>query len=170
GVALERSLDLVVALLAIWKAGGAYLPLDPDYPLDRLAYMVADSSASVVIGTRAFAVNFVGMVETLVYLDEAWADGAAALPIRPEVVPRPDQLAYVIYTSGSTGLPKGVAVPPRGVVNRLVRMQEAYGLTEAERVLHKAPLSFDASVWELFWPLSVGAGLVVAEPGRHRDL
>jgi non-ribosomal peptide synthetase component F len=158
---------MVVALLAIWKAGGAYLPLDPEYPMDRLAYMVTDARARVVLGTRALAVDFTDLVDTVVYLDEVAAIAPSA---RPRAATHPDQLAYVLYTSGSTGLPKGVAVPHRGVVNRLVRMQEAHDLTEAERVLHKAPLSFDASVWELFWPLSVGAGLVIAEPGRHRDL
>ncbi|MEV1173957.1 amino acid adenylation domain-containing protein, partial [Nonomuraea sp. NPDC049784] len=172
GLSLERGVDMVVALLAIWKAGGAYLPLDPDYPADRLAYMLSDSGASVVIGSRALAGTYADSVAAMVYLDdpETAAAIAAAPAHAPEGVTHPDQLAYVIYTSGSTGLPKGVAVGHRGVVNRLVRMQETYGLTPDEKVLHKTPLTFDASVWELFWPLSVGAQLVVAEPGRHRDL
>ena len=81
----------------------------------------------------------------------------------------PDNLAYVIYTSGSTGTPKGVQIPHRGIVNRLTWMQETYGLTARDRVLHKTPVSFDVSVWELFWPLMNGATLVLAAPGRHRD-
>ncbi len=172
GLALERGIDMVVALLAIWKAGGAYLPLDLDYPAERLAYMVSDSGTRLVIGTRALAAGFAGSASSVVFLDDPRA--AMAIAAAPEraagIVTHPDQLAYVIYTSGSTGLPKGIEVGHRGVVNRLVRMQESYGLTAAERVLHKAPLAFDASVWELFWPLSVGAELVVAEQGRHRDL
>ncbi len=163
---------MVVALLAIWGAGGAYLPLDPDYPADRLAYMISDSGTRLVLGTRALAGEFTDAPGTVIVLDDL--DTAAAIAAAPEhppeIVVHPDQLAYVIYTSGSTGLPKGVEVGHRGVVNRLVRMQESYGLTLAERVLHKTPLTFDASVWELFWPLSVGAEVVVAEPGRHRDL
>ncbi|MFC6015638.1 amino acid adenylation domain-containing protein, partial [Plantactinospora solaniradicis] len=172
GVALERSLEMVVALLAIWKAGGAYLPLDPDYPAERLSYMVSDSGASVVIGTAARVAVFAEHVGVVAVLDDprtrAAVDGESGAGLG--LVTDPHQLAYVIYTSGSTGMPKGVLVGHRGVVNRLVRMQEVWALAAADRVLHKAPLSFDASVWELFWPLAVGAEVVVAEPSRHRDL
>ncbi|MFC6016164.1 amino acid adenylation domain-containing protein [Plantactinospora solaniradicis] len=172
GLALERSLDMVVALLAIWKAGGAYLPLDPDYPVNRLVYMVSDSGASVVIGTADRVAGFADRVGTVATLDDpatrAAIEAGSGEPLG--AVTRPDQLAYVIYTSGSTGTPKGVLVEHGGVVNRLVRMQEVWNLDPTERVLHKAPLTFDASVWELFWPLSVGAELVIAEPGRHHDL
>ncbi|GAA0229475.1 hypothetical protein GCM10009527_027460 [Actinomadura nitritigenes] len=172
GLALERGLEMVVALLAIWKAGGAYLPLDPEYPADRLDYMVSDSGASVVLGTRDLAAPFAVAAGTAVYLDDpATVAAVATAPAGPpDVGAHPDRLAYVIYTSGSTGLPKGVAIAHRGVVNRLVRMQEVYSLRPGERVVHKSPLTFDASVWELFWPLSVGAETVVVEPGRHRDL
>ncbi|MFC4046555.1 amino acid adenylation domain-containing protein, partial [Dactylosporangium siamense] len=169
GLALERGLDLLTALLAIWKAGGAYLPLDPDFPAERRAYMAADSGAALVLtGTGQPAVGDVPAV----YLDDpATAAAVAAAPADPPARrTHPEQLAYVIYTSGSTGRPKGVLVGHRGVVNRLVRMQEVWGLRPADRVLHKAPLTFDASVWELFWPLSMGAEVVVAAPGRHRDL
>jgi amino acid adenylation domain-containing protein len=170
GVALERGVDLVVVLLAIWRAGGAYLPLDPDYPRDRLDFMVEDAGVAVVVGSSALASSFTGC--GLVLLDDpVTVAGIAALPGGPLVtVTHPDQLAYVIYTSGSTGRPKGVAVGHRGVVNRLLRMQEVWRLSAGERVLHKTPLTFDASVWELFWPLMVGAELVVAEAGRQRDL
>ncbi|WP_345130507.1 amino acid adenylation domain-containing protein, partial [Dactylosporangium darangshiense] len=172
GMALERGLDMVVGLLAIWKAGGAYLPLDPDYPADRLAYMVEDSGASVVLGTAEAVARLTGRAGTVALLDDPVtmaaidAEPAEPLPDRP----RPEQLAYVIYTSGSTGRPKGVLVGHSGVVNRLLRMQEVWRLDPSERVLHKAPLTFDASVWELFWPLAIGAELVVVEAGRHRDL
>ncbi|MFC4047491.1 amino acid adenylation domain-containing protein [Dactylosporangium siamense] len=169
GVALERGLGSVTALLAIWKAGGAYLPLDPDFPAERRAYMAADSGAALVLtGTGQPAVGDVPAV----HLDDpATAAAVAAAPADPPARrTHPEQLAYVIYTSGSTGRPKGVLVGHRGVVNRLVRMQDDFRLDVTERVLHKAPLAFDASVWELFWPLSVGAHLVIAEPGRHRDI
>ncbi|WP_203854785.1 non-ribosomal peptide synthetase, partial [Dactylosporangium siamense] len=172
GVALERDPQLPAALLAIWKAGGAYLPLDPEQPADRLAYMMSDSGASVLVGTGERIAALGRPAGTVVALDDTAT--IAAIAAQPAAAPagatEPDQLAYVIYTSGSTGAPKGVLVGHRGVVNRLLRMQEEWRLRPADRVLHKAPLSFDASVWELFWPLSVGAQVVVAEPGRHRDL
>ncbi|MFI6254232.1 amino acid adenylation domain-containing protein, partial [Streptomyces sp. NPDC051016] len=146
-VALPRSVDLVVALLAAHRAGAAYLPLDPDYPADRLALMVEDARPVCVI-----------------------RDG---LPTGPEGgLPTsydPRHPAYVIYTSGSTGRPKGVVVPHAGIVNRLLWMQDTYRLTPADRVLQKTPSSFDVSVWEFFWPLITGAGLVLARPEGHRD-
>ncbi|MFG1644993.1 non-ribosomal peptide synthase/polyketide synthase [Amycolatopsis sp. NPDC049252] len=153
GVCVDRSLDLVVALLAVLKAGGAYVPLDPDYPADRLAFMVADSAAPVVL-TQSF-------------LDDA--DLSEHPATEPETTTSTTDLAYAIYTSGSTGRPKGVLVPHEGIVNRLAWMQAEYGLTAADRVLQKTPSSFDVSVWEFFWPLLTGATLVVARPGGHRD-
>ncbi|MFF1440224.1 non-ribosomal peptide synthase/polyketide synthase [Streptomyces sp. NPDC058295] len=146
-VALPRSPELVVALLAVHRAGAAYLPLDPDYPEERLALMVEDARSVCVI-----------------------RDG---LPTGPEKdLPAshdPAHPAYVIYTSGSTGRPKGVVVPHEGIVNRLLWMQHTYGLTAADRVLQKTPSSFDVSVWEFFWPLITGAALVLARPEGHRD-
>ncbi|CAM3846172.1 non-ribosomal peptide synthetase [Kibdelosporangium persicum] len=151
GVRRERSAELVVALLAIVKAGGAYLPLDPDYPADRLDYMCADAGAEIV-------------------LTGAELSSSEGLPTwNPAVEPDPDHPAYVIYTSGSTGRPKGVVVSHRAIVNRLHWMQDAYGLDETDRVLQKTPYSFDVSVWEFFWPLITGATVVVARPGGHRD-
>ncbi|MDT8912931.1 amino acid adenylation domain-containing protein [Amycolatopsis sp. PS_44_ISF1] len=150
GVSLERGVELVVALLAIHKTGGAYLPLDPDYPLPRIRYMRADSRAETVITSATFA-----------SLDGPDHDPAVpVLPAHP---------AYVIYTSGSTGRPKGVVIDHRGIVNRLRWMQDEYGLGADDRVLQKTPYSFDVSVWEFFWPLITGAALVVARPGGHRD-
>ncbi|WP_229695050.1 non-ribosomal peptide synthetase [Streptomyces lacrimifluminis] len=146
-VALPRSVDLVVALLAVHRAGGAYLPLDADYPEERLAFMLADAQPVAVIR-------------------EALPAGAEGeLPDSYD----PSSPAYVIYTSGSTGRPKGVVVPHEGIVNRLLWMQGEYGLTADDRVLQKTPSSFDVSVWEFFWPLSTGATLVVARPEGHKD-
>ncbi|WP_285611856.1 non-ribosomal peptide synthetase [Actinokineospora globicatena] len=160
GVRLERSAALIVALLAVQRAGGAYLPLDPEYPADRLAMMVADAEPTVVIASDR--------VDGELVVDADGAPGEWALPLASEVTDQ-DRPAYVIYTSGSTGRPKGVVVPHSGIVNRLLWMQAEYGLTPGERVLQKTPASFDVSVWEFFWPLITGATLVFAKPGGHRD-
>ncbi|NBH02663.1 amino acid adenylation domain-containing protein, partial [Amycolatopsis sp. SID8362] len=162
GVCADRSLELVIALLGVLKAGGAYVPLDPDYPADRLAYMVADSAAPVVLTQSHHEHLFAA--ETIL-LDDV--DYGAVPVVEPEVSTK--DLAYAIYTSGSTGRPKGVLVPHEGIVNRLAWTQAQYGLTAEDRVLQKTPSSFDVSVWEFFWPLLTGATLVLARPGGHRD-
>ncbi|MEV4598331.1 non-ribosomal peptide synthase/polyketide synthase [Amycolatopsis sp. NPDC049253] len=148
-VSLPRSPELVVALYAIHKAGAAYLPLDPDYPAERRAFMLADAAPVVVLD---------GPVDVGGY-------DSAGLGVRVA----PSAPAYVIYTSGSTGRPKGVVVPHEGIVNRLLWMQDEYGLTADDRVLQKTPSSFDVSVWEFFWPLVTGATLVVAKPEGHKE-
>ncbi|MFL6119596.1 non-ribosomal peptide synthetase, partial [Actinophytocola sp.] len=150
GVCLHRSLDLVVALLGIHKAGGAYLPLDPDYPADRLAYLKADSGAEITVTADTFA-------------DPTGPNHDPAVEVLPE------HPAYVIYTSGSTGRPKGVMIEHCGIVNRLQWMQDTYALDATDRVLQKTPYTFDVSVWEFFWPLTTGAMLVLARPDGHRD-
>ncbi|SDJ28185.1 amino acid adenylation domain-containing protein [Lentzea albidocapillata subsp. violacea] len=151
GVALPRSLDLIIALYAVHKTGAAYLPVDPGYPADRVAHMVADAAPVLVLTPASLA----------------------ALPAAADDTPlpsaTPDDAAYVIYTSGSTGRPKGVVVPHSGIVNRLLWMQDRYRLTRSDRVLQKTPSSFDVSVWEFFWPLITGAVLVVAKPEGHKD-
>ncbi|MCK2217015.1 amino acid adenylation domain-containing protein [Actinomadura sp. ATCC 31491] len=162
GVFLDRGPDLLPALLGVLGAGAAYLPLEPGLPPERLAYMIEDAGARTVLTTTALAAALPGGVALPV-------DGPLPAAVGAPRRVHPDALAYVIYTSGSTGRPKGVGVSHRAIVNRLRWMQEAFGLEAGERVLHKTPLSFDVSVWELFWPLTVGAGLVVAEPGAHRD-
>ncbi len=168
GIALERSLDLVVGLLGIWQAGAAYVPLDPSYPSERLAYMLADSEAALLLTQTGLGVR-VSFAGPTLYVDRDWPRIATYPPVAPDGE-RPDEaLAYVIYTSGSTGLPKGAGNTHGALRNRLQWMQEAYGLTAADRVLQKTPISFDVSVWELFWPLLVGAELVLAAPGEHKD-
>jgi amino acid adenylation domain-containing protein len=170
GLSVERSLEMMVGLLAVLKAGGAYVALDPSYPEDRLRYMLADSGPVVLLTQASLAGRFGGAAVPVVALDadaHAWAG-------RPETNPRhaaltPDHLAYVIYTSGSTGLPKGVMVAHRSLVNVLTWMQGAWGLGAREVVLQKTPYSFDASLRELIPPLLVGARMVMARPGGHRD-
>ncbi|HET7460811.1 MAG TPA: amino acid adenylation domain-containing protein [Longimicrobium sp.] len=170
GVLMERGVELVVSLLAVLKAGGAYLPLEPGLPAERLGMMLDDCAAPVVLTTGALrsavpARDGVRVVSVDGEAEAAAAESGDDLGRRAE----PGNLAYVIYTSGSTGRPKGVMNTHRGVVNRLLWMQGAYGLGPGDAVLQKTPFGFDVSVWELFWPLQQGARLVVARPDGHRD-
>ncbi|MFF2555613.1 non-ribosomal peptide synthase/polyketide synthase [Nocardia sp. NPDC058058] len=168
---LRRSAELVTALYAVQAAGAAYVPLDPDHPADRTAHIVATARPAVLLTGSADrpAADF-GV--PVLNLDELALDGYSAKPIEAAelLAPlRPSNTAYVIFTSGSTGLPKGVAVTHRGIVNRLAWMQSEYGLTAEDIVLQKTPATFDVSVWEFFWPLQIGATLIVATPDGHRD-
>jgi enterobactin synthetase component F len=165
-VSVPRSVELIVALLAVLKAGAAYLPLDPDYPAQRLTYMLEDAAPVCAITDRAGRLPE-GTGTALVVLDQLDVSGYPR--VNPARALTPRHPAYVIYTSGSTGRPKGVVVPHRAIDNRLRWMQHEYGLTAGDRVLQKTPSSFDVSVWEFFWPLREGAALVVAEPGGHKD-
>ncbi|MET9183615.1 amino acid adenylation domain-containing protein, partial [Kitasatospora aureofaciens] len=168
---LERSVEMVVALLATVRAGAAYLPVDPEYPADRVAVVLADGDPALVLATRATAAvaQQADAEPLLLDAEEILAELADLTGAAPAVALRPEHPAYVIFTSGSTGRPKGVAVPHAGIVNRLAWMQHAYGLTAEDRVLQKTPFGFDVSVWEFFWPLLEGATLVLAKPGGHRD-
>ncbi|AIR91418.1 non-ribosomal peptide synthase/polyketide synthase [Pseudomonas cremoricolorata] len=167
-IALERSPQLLVGLLAIVKAGGAYVPLDVDYPAERLAFMLGDCGAALLLshsGLLARLPQCEGV--SAIALDQLHLDNWPSQP--PRVTLHGDNLAYVIYTSGSTGQPKGVGNTHAAVAERLQWMQAHYGLTAADVLLQKAPISFDVSVWECFWPLLSGCSLVLAAPGEHRD-
>ncbi|MFE0627637.1 non-ribosomal peptide synthase/polyketide synthase [Streptomyces sp. NPDC058864] len=166
-VALPRSAALVVTLLAVHRAGGAYLPLDTDYPAERLAFMLADARPVCVVTGDGVDLPDTDAPRLLVDAEGTPAADAATGPLPRAYDPR--RPAYVIYTSGSTGRPKGVVVPQEGIVNRLLWMQDTYGLTADDRVLQKTPSSFDVSVWEFFWPLITGATLVLARPEGHKD-
>ncbi|GAA3958008.1 hypothetical protein Aau02nite_08100 [Amorphoplanes auranticolor] len=155
-VALPRSLELVVALVAVLKSGAAYLPVDPELPDARIAMMLDDARPVLVLDRREDVSDASGPEHTPGHADRL----APLTPAGP---------AYVIFTSGSTGRPKGVAVPHEGIVNRLLWMQHEYGLGPDDVVLQKTPASFDVSVWEFFWPLIVGAHLVAARPEGHKD-
>jgi amino acid adenylation domain-containing protein len=170
GVLMERSLEMVVSLLAVLKAGGAYVPLDPGLPAERLAYMLDDSAVPLVLVQAALRESVPAREGVGVLAVDALAERLAAEPAEnPAVGVGPDSLAYVIYTSGSTGRPKGVMNQHRGVVNRLVWMQAQFGIGADDVVLQKTPFGFDVSVWEFFWPLQQGACLVMARPDGHRD-
>ncbi|WP_436386012.1 amino acid adenylation domain-containing protein [Amycolatopsis sp. MEPSY49] len=161
-LALPRSTHLVTAIVAVLKTGAAYLPLDPGYPADRIAFMLEDARPALVLATAETAVEGALLLD-----DPEVVAGVSDAPL--EVTLRPENPAYVIYTSGSTGRPKGVVVPHEGIVNRLLWMQDEYGLTGDDRVLQKTPSSFDVSVWEFLWPLITGATEVLARPDGHKD-
>jgi amino acid adenylation domain-containing protein len=168
GIHLDRSTDMMVALLATLKAGGAYLPLEPDHPSQRLAVLIDDARPVVVITTSALVGHLPTPRTALVLID---AEREAWMADRPtdSTGSAPEDLAYVMYTSGSTGLPKGVLIEHRALVNQLTWCVGSFRLGPGDSVLQKTPLGFDASVWELFAPLICGATVVLLEPGGHRD-
>ena len=168
-VCMERSAEMVVAILGILKAGGAYVPIEPDSPPDRLKFMLQDSHSSLILTQERFRSFLAGSDVQRVCLDSAWDDLLLESQGNLENQTDDKNAAYMIYTSGSTGTPKGVVNLHGGLGNRLQWMQETYRLSAADRVLQKTPFTFDVSVWEFFWPLISGACLVVARPGGHRD-
>jgi len=167
-IAAERSPQLLVGLLAIIKAGGAYVPLDPDYPAERLAYMLKDSGVHLLL-TQTALLDRVPSAEgvCVIAMDSLHLDSWPTQP--PGLHLDGDNLAYVIYTSGSTGQPKGVGNTHAALAERLQWMQATYQLNDSDVLMQKAPISFDVSVWECFWPLITGCRLVLAGPGEHRD-
>ena len=169
GVCVERSLEMVIALLGILKAGAAYVPLDPTYPTERLAFMVEDAQTALLLTQQHLADLIPQSHAERIYLDSDWATIATASSQRPETPVAANNLAYMIYTSGSTGKPKGALNEHRGICNRLLWMQDTFALDASDAVLQKTPFSFDVSVWEFFGPLMTGARLVVAKPEGHKD-
>ncbi|EMR0465604.1 enterobactin synthase subunit F [Stenotrophomonas maltophilia] len=162
-VALPRSLELVIALVAVLRAGAAYLPLDLAHPDERLARILASAQPVCVLAAAEDSARMAGVP---MLAPEQWTALSFAAPWAD---PAPSDAAYVIYTSGSTGEPKGVVIEHRAIVNRLLWMREHYGIRADDRVLQKTPATFDVSVWEFFLPLLCGATLVVAGPDAHRD-
>jgi enterobactin synthetase component F len=169
-LAIPRSLDLSVVMLAVLRVGAAYMPIESDQPADRVAVMVSEAKPRLVVTSAAFES---ALPETLPRLRVQ--DGAIAIPsghvpdgTRPER-PEGNDAAYVIFTSGSTGIPKGVVVEHTAIVNRLEWMRTHYAIGPSDRILQKTPVTFDVSVWELFLPFVAGATLVMAPPSAHRD-
>ena len=168
GIAVERSIDMVVALLAVLKAGGAYVPLDLEYPAERLAYMVEDSGIQLLLA-QSRVKERIPRNSGLRILELDGLDVGGEPEHDPSIEVHGENLAYVIYTSGSTGRPKGAAIRHRSLASCMTWMQQVYGLMPTDAVLHKAPFGFDVAAWEIYWPLTAGARLVVANPDDHRD-
>lgn len=166
-ICLERSFDLVVAVLGVLKAGGCYVPLDPTYPAERLRFMLEECDALVLLthtkgSQKAFASN-----PSIRYNLDKWQwEGGKS---NPDVKLTRQHPCYIIYTSGSTGKPKGVVNLHQGLFNRLKWMQDTFQLSTHDAVLQKTPFGFDVSVWELLWPLMTGARMVIAKPEGHKD-
>ena len=169
GICMERSLEMVVGLLGILKAGGAYVPLDPAYPQERLAFMLEDTQAPVLLTQKRLVEGLPAQRVQQLCLDTDWELIAQTSEVNPISGVTADNLAYVIYTSGSTGEPKGVMIRHGALCNYMFWMQMAFPLTEADRVLQRAPFSFDASVWEFYAPLISGAQIVMSQPAAHPD-
>ena len=167
GVCMLRSVEMSIALLGVLKAGCAYVPFDPEFPVERLRFMADDTGISVLLTNRPVAEKAAEVSGCCVVLEDMQLDDFSNQA--PAVAEGNSALFNVIYTSGSTGKPKGVMVEHRGIANRLLWMQKAFALTADDCVLQKTPYSFDVSVWELFWPLITGSRYHFIEPEAHKD-
>jgi len=169
GICVERSIEMIVGILGILKAGGAYVPLDPSYPQKRLAFMMKDAQVPVLLTQENVLAKLPEQEAEVICLDTNKEIFSKEIAENINSGVGPNNLAYIIYTSGSTGKPKGVMIPHRAIYNHTVWMQKQFPLTEEDKVLQKTPFTFDASVWEFYTPLSVGAQLYIAKHEGHRD-
>jgi len=171
-IVMNRSINLVTGIYATITMGCAYIPVDPDYPDDRIRYMLNDAKPAIVLTDQTTVTSMEALGYRCLNLDALYLDTSA--PIAPNVLADSSTLkyrpCYMIYTSGSTGNPKGVINGHYAVANRIQWMQSEYKLEADDRILQKTPYSFDVSVWEFLWPLFYGATLVIAKPRGHMDV
>ncbi|WP_052350263.1 non-ribosomal peptide synthetase [Paenibacillus gorillae] len=167
GIMVERSFEMIIGIMGILKSGGAYLPIDPDYPNQRIDYMIQDSGITILLTTKVFESKTNSECE-FIYLDNinSFMHEAKNLPISYDT----SSLAYIIYTSGSTGKPKGVKIEQRSLINRLNWMQRCYPIYDSDVIMHKTPYVFDVSVWEILWWAVTGGTVVILNPGEEKDL
>lgn len=166
GLAFYRSIEMVVAVWGVMKAGGAYLPIDPSSPPERAMHMLTECDANIIL-THHAACFAPPCFCSVLNLDDPESFGESGAT--PEIYPNPNDMAYVIYTSGSTGNPKGAVLEHKGLVNRLWWMQRRYPLTQESVILQKTPYTFDVSVWELMWWALAGASVTMLSPGGEKD-
>ncbi|MDM9385424.1 amino acid adenylation domain-containing protein [Chlorogloeopsis sp. ULAP01] len=169
GICIDRSVEMIVAILGVLKAGGAYVPLDPAYPPERLAFILEDSTTPLIITQEKLRESLTTDGAQVVCLDSDWEAIAQNSQNNPVNWTNPDNLIYIIYTSGSTGKPKGVMISHRGISNQLQWRQTTFELNDTDKVLQTISFSFDPSVWQIFWPLCFGAQLILPRPGGHHD-
>jgi amino acid adenylation domain-containing protein len=169
GVCMDRSIELVTSILGIWKAGGAFVPLDMDHPRSRLEMMLEDSRPALVIVDHAGLAALGEHDFDTLLIDADYLAELGGRDAPPEVEHQPDAVACVLYTSGSTGLPKGVLSTHRGIANNLLDMQLRYPLSKNDCVLQQTSIGFDGAAHELFWPLIAGAQVYLAPPLAQRD-
>ncbi|MBD2820023.1 amino acid adenylation domain-containing protein [Xenorhabdus sp. 42] len=166
-ILMDRSPAMLTAIFAALKAGAAYLPVDPNYPQERIDYMLEDSGVTVIIADKLNQ-SLSARSYTMIDGNKVVAQGTQSRAEQANLSTA-DSLAYMIYTSGSTGQPKGVMINHYSVVNRIEWMQERYPLDNTDVILQKTPISFDVSVWELFWWSITGASVHLLPPGAHKD-
>jgi amino acid adenylation domain-containing protein len=169
GMYMQRSEEMVIALLGILKSGGAYVPLDTECPSKRLLNMIEDCCPKVILTQQVLLKQLGNCSAQVICLDADRGWFTDEPKTNPQIITTLQNLCYAIYTSGSTGRPKGALNTHSGIVNRLLWMQDAYQLSPSDRILQKTPYTFDVSVWEFFWPLMTGACLVIARPDGHKD-
>ncbi len=169
GICVERSLEMVVAILGVLKAGGAYVPIDPNFPLERITLILEDTQTPILLTQQHLLPNLPASTAQVVCLDSEWEIIARHSRENPACNTNIDNLIYVIYTSGSTGIPKGVMIPHRGIVNQLYWRQNTFGLSATDKVLQNISFSFDPSVWQIFWPLCFGGQLFLPGLEGHKD-
>ena len=175
---LDRSIEMIIAILGVLKAGGAYVPIDPDYPDDRIRYMLEDTNSVLVLTQNRLVARLQDVVENTANQNNELKSKLILLDDKPyesqdkvnlQKYSQSTDLAYVIYTSGTTGLPKGVVLQHSGIINRIEWMQSQYPLNNEDIILHKTPYTFDVSVWELLWANWYGARIVISKPEGHKD-
>ncbi|BAT54991.1 amino acid adenylation domain-containing protein [Nostoc sp. NIES-3756] len=169
GIYMERSLEMIVAILGVLKAGGAYVPLDPAYPPERLAFILEDTKTPVMLTQEKLLGKLPTHGTQVVCVDSEWKEISRNSQENPVNWTTPENLIYVIYTSGSTGQPKGVMISHCGICNQLHWRQTTFKLTDTDKVLQTISFSFDPSVWQIFWPLCFGAQLILPRLGGHQD-
>jgi len=168
GLATERSIEMLVALIGILKAGAVYIPLDPEYPQDRVEFMLADAQAKMLIVSKNYGGKFASDTDELV-LEEIWAELGKYKTTNPVTIHKGTDLAYILYTSGSTGKPKGVRVMHQNLINLLTSIQSSPGITASDRMAAITTISFDIAAVELFLPLITGAEVVLCSRETARD-